>query len=117
MEANCGLTRFRIYFLKSGTSVSFLAWIGDNKISVYRNEAEDELYSLPTIVQHGDLSDLIYVMQSGEIGSVIILWIVVLLIFFVLIYTSAYAEEEEETPTPSNKSKNKKKKKKRKKRS
>lgn len=108
MEENCGLTRYKVYFMKSGTSLSFLAWIGDNEISF-----NDDNNAFTNIVQHGDITDLTYMMESGEVGSVILLWLFVILIIFVLIYTSAY-EDEEETPPSKKKDKTKNNKKKKK---
>ncbi|MCI7766978.1 MAG: hypothetical protein MSJ26_03220 [Oscillospiraceae bacterium] len=66
------------------------------------------------MVQNGELSDLIYVMQTSDIGGIFIIWIIVLLIVFVLIYTSAYADDDEEE-MPVSKKKNGQKKKRRKK--
>ena len=109
MEANCGLTRYKVYFMRSGTSLSFIAWIGDNEISAYETYPEDENRVLTTVVQHGDLSDLVYISQSGEVGSVIILCIVVIFIILVIILTSAYVEEKE-APPPPKKEKTKKRK-------
>lgn len=112
MKENCGLTRYRPFFLKSGTSLTFLAWVGDNEISVYRTEPDDENYVPATVFQHGNLSDLTWAMKSSDVGIVILLWIGVIFIIVVLILTSYHAEEEG-TPPPAVKKGNKKKKKRR----
>lgn len=109
MKENCRLTRYRPFFLRSGTSLTFLAWVGDSEISVYRTEPNDENYVPAAVFQHGNLSDLTWAMKSSDVGIVILLWIGVIFIIVVLILTS-YQAAEEETPPPAVKKGNKKRK-------
>lgn len=39
----------------------------------------------PAICQHGECSDLSYVMSGGEVGSIILLWIGALFLNFVIL--------------------------------
>ncbi|MGN1101976.1 MAG: hypothetical protein ACI4RG_07265 [Huintestinicola sp.] len=121
MEANCGLTRYKTYFLKSGTSISFPAWVGDNEISVYKSESDDDPYAIPTIIQHGDISEISWVLESGDVGGIILMWIGVIFIIISVSLASFYVSQQKEeaaeaakTSDNSDKKKNKGKKKKRK---
>ncbi|MDY3791994.1 MAG: hypothetical protein SOZ56_05880 [Oscillospiraceae bacterium] len=100
--------------MKSGTSLTFMAWIGDNEISWQSPDPDDEGNVLAVVVQNGDMSDLVYIVESDNIGSIILLWLGVIFIITVFIVTSGYALEEEEDAPPPKKKKEKVKKKKRK---
>ena len=114
MEANFGLKRYSVFLMKSGTSLTFMAWIGDNEISGQSPDPDDEGNVLAVVVQNGDMSDLVYIAESDNIGSIILLWLGVIFIITVFIVTSGYALEEEEDAPPPKKKKEKVKKKKRK---
>lgn len=114
MEANFGLKRYSVFLMKSGTSLTFMAWIGDNEISWQSPDPDDEGNILAVVVQNGDMSDLVYIAESDNIGSIILLWLGVIFIITVFIVTSGYALEEEEDAPPPKKKKEKVKKKKRK---
>lgn len=117
METNCGLTRYRIFFLRPDTPLSFIAQIGDNEISVYSTAEEGEDYVLPTLVRQGSMSDLSWVMKSGDVGVLMLVWIGVIFIILILIMTSVYkAYKKDEAPEPAKKNKSEKKKKNKKRR-
>ncbi len=97
MEENSGLKRYAVYFMKSGTDISFLAWIGDNEITFCQTGENSEISGFAAVVQHGDLSDLKWVMESGEVGDVIIIWIGVLFLIIVIPLCSYYAEESRQS--------------------
>ncbi|MGN0613062.1 MAG: hypothetical protein ACI4JB_04100 [Porcipelethomonas sp.] len=105
MGKSCGLTRYDVQFLKSGTALSFMAWAGDNEITVYKSD--DENYALETVVQHGEMSDLHWVFESGDVGGVILVWIGVLFVVIVIPLSSACLEEMRESKKTENKAKNK----------
>lgn len=111
LELNCGMTRFRIFFLRSGTSLSFLAMIGDNEISVYSSALEDGSYAPATVVQNGSLSDLSWVMEQGPVGDIILVWIFAAFVIISIILATAFTENDEEEAPPSEKKKVQKKKK------
>lgn len=109
-EENYGIKRYDIRFLKSGTNLSFIAWIGDNEINVYSTSTGDESDVFPVLVQNGELSDLSYYMSYDDVSSVMLLWIGVLFIILVLIFIPE--KDSEETVKGQNKKKENKNKKK-----
>lgn len=97
LEENSGLKRYAVYFMKSGTDISFLAWIGDNEIKFLETGENGETSGIAAVVQHGELSDLKWIMESGEVGNAIIIWIVVLFLIIVIPLCSYYAEESRQS--------------------
>lgn len=97
MEENSGLKRYAVYLMKSGTDISFLAWIGDNEITFCKTGENSEISGFAAVVQHGELSDLKWIMESGEVGDVIIIWIGVLFLIIVIPLCSYYAEESRQS--------------------
>lgn len=93
LEENSGLKRYAVYFMKSGTDISFLAWIGDNEIKFLETGENGEISGIAAVVQHGELSDLKWIMESGEVGNAIIIWIIVLFLIIVIPLCSYYVEE------------------------
>lgn len=79
--------------MKSGTDISFLAWIGDNEIKFLETGENGETSGIAAVVQHGELSDLKWIMESGEVGNAIIIWIIVLFLIIVIPLCSYYVEE------------------------
>lgn len=93
LEENSGLKRYAVCFMKSGTDISFLAWIGDNEIKFPETGENGEISGIAAVVQHGELSDLKWIMESGEVGNAIIIWIIVLFLIIVIPLCSYYVEE------------------------
>ncbi|MGN0695571.1 MAG: hypothetical protein ACI4J5_02260 [Oscillospiraceae bacterium] len=70
-EENKVLIRYRVHFLSQGASLSFLALVGDNEVTLYSSEPDGLQYVLPTVVQNGDMSSLTYAAESGYIGDAV----------------------------------------------
>ena len=76
---------------------------------MYRSEPGDGNSVVASVIQHGEISGLIWVMQSDYVGTAVLLWIGVIFIILVLIITEGMKEEEPE-PEPSKKTGNRVKK-------
>lgn len=93
LEENSGLKRYAVYLMKSGTDISFVAWIGDNEITFCKTGENGEISGIAAVVQHGELSDLKWIMESGDVGGAIIIWIIVLFLIIAIPLCSYYVEE------------------------
>ncbi|MGN1417112.1 MAG: hypothetical protein ACI4XF_09725 [Oscillospiraceae bacterium] len=81
---------------------------------MYKSDSDDTDYVRPTVVQHGDMSSLSYVMESGYLGSAFLLWMFVLLVISGIVYSSVDKEDDAQSSESAKKSGKKKKKKKKK---
>lgn len=87
MEENCGLARYKIRVIMPGSSLSFLAKIGEGRITVSLGESEDGTYAAGNLVQNGEISDLSWSFIAGDVGGMSLLWLFLpALIILILIF-------------------------------
>lgn len=87
MEENCGLVRYKIRVIMPGSSLSFLARIGEGRITVSLGESADGTYAAGNLVQNGEISDLSWPFIAGNVGGMTLLWLFLpALIILILIF-------------------------------
>lgn len=74
-------------------------------------EALDDIYVRAAAVQHGELSDLSWQVESGYAGSSFLTWVFCLLIIFVINYPVNNDDDTEEKPEKNRNGKKKRRKK------
>ncbi|MGN0639073.1 MAG: hypothetical protein ACI4J0_11935 [Huintestinicola sp.] len=67
---------------------------------MYRSESDDDPYALPTIIRNGNISDISWVLESGDVGGIILVWIGVIFIIISVSLASYYIEEQKEAAAP-----------------
>lgn len=70
-----GALRYELNYLPEDANISFLAWVGDGTVQVYEAKNVAKRF-----YQDGEMADLSYTLQEGEIGTVIVVWLVAIVV-------------------------------------